>query len=148
MEIQQDFKELLELFNAHKVEYMIVGAYALAYHGVSRYTGDIDIFVKPDKDNAKRILAALDDFGFGSIGLKKSDFMSPDKMVQLGVPPVRVNIITSISGVTWKEALLGRLKGEFGDIAVNYLGRDQFVSNKRAMDRKKDQADLEALGEK
>lgn len=73
MEIQKDFKELLELFNAHKVEYMIVGGYALAYHGAPRYTGDIDLFVKPDEENAIRILKALDDFGFGSVGLNKND---------------------------------------------------------------------------
>ncbi len=147
MEVQQDFRELLELFNAHKIEYIIVGGYALAYHGAPRYTGDIDIFVKPNKHNAKRILAALDDFGFGSVGLKGADFISPDKVVQLGVPPVRIDIITSITGVTWEEALSGRIKGTYGDISTYYLGRDQFISNKRAMGRKRDQADLEALGE-
>ena len=74
MEVQQDFKELLELFNSHKIEYIIVGGYALAYHGAPRYTGDIDIFVRPDKQNAKRIIAALDAFGFESTGLKEADF--------------------------------------------------------------------------
>ena len=146
MEVQQDFKELLELFNSHRIEYIIVGGYALAYHGAPRYTGDIDIFVKPDKKNAKRIIAALDSFGFESSGLKNTDFISPDKIVQLGVPPVRIDIITSISGVTWEDAFTGRIKGNFDDITVYYLGRDQFILNKRAMGRKKDQADLEALG--
>jgi len=98
MEAQQDFRDLLELFNAHKVEYMIVGAYALAFHGSPRYTGDIDIFVRPESINAQRIMAALDEYGFGSVGLTVSDFESPDKVVQLGVPPVRVNIITLITG--------------------------------------------------
>ena len=147
MEVQQDFKELLKLFNSHKIEYIVVGGYALAYHGAPRYTGDIDIFVKPDKQNAKRIIAALDAFGFESIGLKEADFISPDKVVKLGVPPVRIDIITSISGVTWEDAFTGRIKGPFDDFTVNYLGRDQFILNKRAMGRKKDQADLEALGE-
>ncbi|OEU62063.1 MAG: hypothetical protein BBJ57_00190 [Desulfobacterales bacterium PC51MH44] len=147
MEIQQDFKELLELFNAHKVEYIIVGGYALAFHGAPRYTGDIDIFVKPDKGNARQILSALNKFGFGSVGLKESDFIDPEKIVQLGVPPVRVDIITTISGVSWEKAYSGKVEGKYGSIPVFYIARDQFIQNKKAIGRKKDQADLEALGE-
>ncbi len=147
MEVQNDFKELLELFNAHKVEYMIVGGYALAFHGAPRYTGDIDILVKPDQENALRVLSALEEFGFGSVGLEKSDFISQDKIVQLGVPPVRVDIITTISGITWEEAASGKVAGKYGDIPVYYIGRDQFIANKRAIGRKRDLADLEALGE-
>jgi len=147
MEEQQDFKELLELFNAHDVEYIIVGGYALAFHGAPRYTGDIDIFIKPDEINSKRILVALDKFGFGSLDLKESDFSKSDKVVQLGVPPVRIDIITSLSGISWKEAFAGRVKGQYGNISVYYLGLEQFILNKRATGRKKDLADLEALGE-
>ncbi|OGL39545.1 MAG: hypothetical protein A3C43_10910 [Candidatus Schekmanbacteria bacterium RIFCSPHIGHO2_02_FULL_38_11] len=147
MEVQQDFRELLALFNSHKVEYIITGGYALAFHGAPRYTGDLDIFVKPDEENARRVLAALDEFGFGSVGLKESDFTYPEKVVQLGVPPVRIDIISSLSGVLWEEALLGRVEGKYGDISVYYLGKNQFISNKRAMGRKKDMADIEALGE-
>jgi predicted nucleotidyltransferase len=146
MEIQQDFKDLLELFNAHKVEYIIVGGYALAFHGVPRYTGDIDIFVKPDSDNAGRIMSALKEFGFGSVGLSAEDFEKPGQVVQLGVPPVRIDIITSISGVLWNEAFSHRAPGKYGDIQVHYIGHEQFIMNKRAMGRKKDLADLEALG--
>ncbi len=146
MEAQQDFRELLELFNAHKVEYMIVGGYALAFHGAPRYTGDIDIFIKSDAENAQRILSALDKFGFKSIGLTIEDFENPEKVVQLGVPPVRVDIITSLSGVTWEDAYSGRETGKYGDISVYYIGRKQFISNKRATGRKKDLADIEAIG--
>lgn len=147
MEAQQDFKELLKLFNGHKVEYVIVGAYALAYHGVPRFTGDIDIFVKPSLNNAKRILSALSDFGFGSLNLTIGDFQNPDSVVQLGVPPVRIDIITSITGVTWLEADEGKVEGVYGDIPVYFLGKEQYIANKRAIGRKKDLADLEALGE-
>jgi hypothetical protein len=147
MEVQKDFKELLELFNAHKVEYLIVGGYALAFHGAPRYTGDIDIFVKPETENAKRILKALAEFGFGSVGLKEGDLIAPNKVVQLGFPPVRIDIITSISGVSWEEAYPKHDKGEYGDIPVCYIGREQYIANKRASGRKKDLADLEALGE-
>jgi hypothetical protein len=147
MKVQKDFRDLLELLNAHKVEYMIVGAYALAFHGAPRYTGDIDIFVRPDPENAQRVMAALNDFGFGSAGLTVADFEIGDKVVQLGFPPVRVDIVTSITGVSWEEAASGRVEGIYGNIPVNYIGREQFVLNKRALGRKKDLADLEALGE-
>jgi hypothetical protein len=147
MEAQKDFKELLELLNGHKIEYMIVGAYALAYHGAPRFTGDIDIFVKPSIENAQRILFALADFGFGSLNLTIEDFHNPDSVVQLGVPPVRIDIITSITGVTWEEADKGKVEGLYGDIPVHFLGREQYIANKRATGRKKDLADLESLGE-
>jgi hypothetical protein len=147
MEIQQDFKELLKLFSDHKVEYIIVGGYALAHHGAPRYTGDIDLFIKPDKNNAKNIIQALNDFGFGSIGLTEADFSSPGKVVQLGVPPVRIDIITSLTGLTWETAYSGRSNGKYGDLEVFYLGRSQLIMNKKAIGRKKDQADLEVLGQ-
>ena len=147
MEAQKDFRDLLELLNAHKVEYLIVGAYALAFHGAPRYTGDMDIYVKPDPTNAQRIMAALNDFGFGSVELSASDFEVEDKVVQLGFPPVRVDIVTSITGVSWEEAVSGRIEGTYGDVRVYYIGREQFISNKRVLGRKKDLADLEALGE-
>jgi len=147
MEVQQDFKDLLALFNVHKVDYIIVGAHALAYHGAPRYTGDMDILVRPDSENAQRVLRALDDFGFASLGLTVEDFTSPDKVVQLGVAPVRVDIVTSITGVSWKDAAAGRVAGTYGGLEVYYIGREQFILNKRALGRKKDLADLEAIGE-
>jgi hypothetical protein len=147
MEVQRDFKELLALFNAHNVDYLIVGAYALAFHGSPRYTGDMDILVRPDPENAQRVLSALDEFGFGSLGLSAGDFASPDKIVQLGVVPVRVDIITSITGLSWEEAAAGREKGNYGDVIAHYIGKRAIIRNKRALGRKKDLADLEALGE-
>ena len=146
MEAQQDFRDLLALFNAHKVDYLIVGAHALAYHGVPRYTGDMDILVRPDPENARRILKALGEFGFGSVGLTAEDFTLPDKMIQLGVAPVRMDIVTSITGVSWEEAAAGRVQGNYGDIVVYFIGRKEFIRNKQALGSKKDQADLEALG--
>jgi len=148
MEIQSDFKELLELFNSHKVEYLIIGAYALAFHGAPRYTGDIDLFVNPDPSNASRIVNALDEFGFGSLGLKAEDFIKSGQIIQLGVPPARIDIITSISGVSWQEAESGKIQGSCGSVPVNFVGRKQLIANKRATGRQKDMADLESLGEK
>lgn len=125
---------------------MIVGGYALAFHGAPRFTGDIDIYVRPDAENAQRVVKALEAFGFGSLGLSTADFLEPDKVVQLGVPPVRVDIVTSITGVTWEEAVSGREAGTYGDVPVSYIGREQFITNKRATGRNKDLADIDALG--
>ncbi|PJA26411.1 MAG: hypothetical protein CO189_11065 [candidate division Zixibacteria bacterium CG_4_9_14_3_um_filter_46_8] len=147
MEVQQDFRELLELFNAHKVEYLIVGAYALALHGAPRFTGDLDILIKPEEGNALRIIAALDKFGFSSLNLSTTDLEKPDTIIQLGIPPVRIDIITSLTAVSWDEAFRGKVEGLLGDVCVYYLGRDQYVTNKKAIGRNKDMADLEALGE-
>jgi hypothetical protein len=147
MEVQSDFKELLSLFNELRVEFIIVGGYALAFHGAPRFTADIDILVRPEPENARRIVQALERFGFKSAGLTAEDFVNPDRVVQLGVSPVRVDIMTSLSGVTSEEAFSGKVEGRYGDIPVYFIGRKQFVANKRAIGRKRDLADLEALGE-
>jgi len=147
VETQQDFKELLELFNSHGVDYIIVGSYALAYYGAPRYTGDIDLFVRPDKKNAEKIMKALDDFGFGSLDISAGDFSMPNKVIQLGRQPVRIDIMTSLSGVTWDESYAGRVEGKYGDITVHYIGREQFIKNKRSIGRLKDLADIEAINE-
>jgi hypothetical protein len=147
MEVQQDFRDLLALFKKHEVEFIIVGAYALGQLGAPRYTGDLDVYARPDPVNARRIIQALSEFGFGSVGLTETDFTEEGKVVQLGVPPVRVDIITSITGVSWEQTWSGRVKGLFGDLEVHYIGREEFILNKRALGRKKDLADLEAVGE-
>jgi hypothetical protein len=147
MEVQKDFKELLELFGNRKIESLVVGAYALAFYGAPRFTGDIDILVRPTSENASKIVAALDAFGFASLGLKAEDFEKAGHVVQLGVPPVRIDLVTSLTGVTWEEAWEGKEPGKYGDVDVYYLGREQLVRNKRALGRKKDLADLEALGD-
>ncbi len=147
MEVQPDFRDLLALFNEHEVAYIVVGGYALAFHGAPRFTGDIDLYVRPDPENARRVIAALSDFGFGSVGLSDDDFERPDKVIQLGMPPVRIDLITALTGVTWEEAEAGKVAGVYGDVPVFYLGRREFTANKRATGRRKDLADLEALGE-
>jgi hypothetical protein len=146
MVIQPDFRELLALFNRHGVEYLIVGGYALAFHGAPRFTGDIDIYVRPDLANGARIVAALDDFGFGGLDIAADDFAAPHRVVQLGVAPVRVDLITSISGVDWDEAVAGRIAGDYGDVPVHFIGLTALIANKRATARVKDLADLDALG--
>ena len=147
MGIQKDFKELLELFNAHNVEYVVVGGYALAFHGAPRFTGDIDLLVKPDSKNAQRVLAALKDFGFGSFNFSRSDFVGLGNVIQLGVPPIRIDIMTSITGVDWEKVQTGKVAGNYGGVVVHFLGKKEYIANKKAIGRKKDLADIEALGE-
>jgi len=147
MEIPNDFKELLELFNSHKVEYLIVGGYALAFHGAPRVTGDIDLFVRPTDENARRILAALGEFGFGSLDLSVEELTRPGMVVQLGVPPMRIDIITRVSGVSWEKADAAKVPSRYGDTPVHFISRDDFIANKKATGRLKDAADIEAIGE-
>jgi hypothetical protein len=147
MEVQPDFRDLFELLNEHEVEYLIIGGYALAFHGAPRYTGDIDILVQPHPENAQRIIRALAKFGFNFANLTADDFQNPDRVVQLGVPPVRIDLITSITGVSWEEAAASRESGHFGNVPVHYIGKSQFIVNKRATGRKRDLADIESLGE-
>ena len=145
MEIRKDFKELLESLNAREVEYIIVGAFALAWHGHPRYTGDLDLYVNPEPSNAARVMAALADFGFGSLGLTQGDFTEADQVIQLGVAPVRVDILTSISGVGWRDAWAGSVPGSYAETPVRYLGKAQYRANKLASGRLKDLSDLEAI---
>ena len=146
-DVPSDFRELLECLNAHEIDYLVVGSYALAFHGAPRATGDIDLLVKPDPQNAQRILAALADFGFASLQLDPEDFQLPDKVVQLGVPPIRADLITSISGVPWEQAWDTREAGTIAGVPVHFLGRESYITNKRAAGRSKDLTDIAALGE-
>ena len=140
-----DFKELFVLFNKHNVEYVIVGGYALAYHGAPRYTGDIDVLINPTEKNAECVLKALDEFGFSSLGLSQNDFTQPQQVLQLGYPPSRIDILTSVSGVDWNEITENTVSDNFMGQQVRYIGLEQFIKNKRASGRPKDLADIDAL---
>ena len=146
MALNQDFKDLLGLFNKNHVDYIIVGAFALALHGAPRYTGDLDLLVKSDTANAERIMKSLVEFGFGSLDLSEKDFLTPGQVVQLGYPPVRIDLLTSITGVSWEEAFTERVEAHFDDTPVAFLGKKELIKNKRALGRARDLADLEAIG--
>lgn len=146
MELYPEWKELFESFDARGVEYLVVGGHALAFHGAPRFTGDLDILVRPTEANAHRVILALKDFGFDFPNLTAEDFMELESVVQLGRPPVRVDLLTSLSGVTWEEANLGKTPGKFGELTVNFLGRTDLIRTKRATGRRQDLADIEALG--
>jgi hypothetical protein len=147
MKVHRDFKDFISLMNANGVEYVIVGSFALSFHGHPRATGDMDVWIRRSPENASRILKALDEFGFGSLGVTEDDLLE-DKVIQLGQPPVRIDLMTELDGLIPDEIWAGRIAGRFGDMSVFYLGREAFVRNKRSLGRHKDLADLEALGEK
>jgi hypothetical protein len=147
MKPHKDFVELVALFNANDVEFLIVGAYALAFYGVPRFTGDLDLYVHPAPENAQNVIKALDQFGFRSLGYQLDDFVSSERVVQLGVAPVRIDIMTSLSGVSWQLAWQNRKVGLFGELPVFFLGKEEFIANKRALGRPRDLADLDALKE-
>lgn len=146
MSAQPDFRDLLSALNARGVEFVIVGAFALAHHGRPRATGDLDVWIKPTSENARKLLAALADFGFASVKLSESDILS-GQVIQLGYPPVRIDLLTSLDGVSPEEIWGQREAGVFGDVPANYLSRACLVRNKRATGRRQDLADLESLGE-
>jgi predicted nucleotidyltransferase len=143
--LNNDFKEFAELLNAHAVEYLVVGGYALAAHGHPRYTGDIDFWVSHEAGNISRLLAVLDEFGFGSLGLSAADF-TDDTVVQLGQPPRRIDLLTGIDGVDFPDCWLRRETVHVDGVPLQLIGLADFKANKRAAGRLKDLADLEALG--
>lgn len=145
MEVQKDFKELFALLNKHRVEFVIVGGYALAFHGAPRTTGDIDVLLHGTDDNARRVIAALAEFGFANLGFRPQDFTKPGMVVQLGVSPIRVDLLTSLSGVTWAQVDGGKVPADYGGVPVHFIGREELIANKKALGRLQDLADIEAL---
>jgi len=145
LEVGSDWIELLELFRSHRVEVVVVGAYALALHGHPRNTGVIDLLVRPTEENARRVMAALTDSGFGGVGLSVDDFCRQEQVVRLGRNPKRIDLLTSITGVSWEEAWEGSEVGWLGTERVHFLGREQYIANKRATGRLQDRADIQTL---
>jgi hypothetical protein len=145
MNLQKDLREFVELLNALDVHFLIVGAFAVAYHGHPRYTADIDLFVEKSTANAERMLNAIHQFGFGDIGLTKEDFLRDDQVVQLGVAPNRIDILTFLSGVSFEEAWASRESGDIGGINAPFISRAMLKQNKLVSGRPQDLADLEHL---
>jgi hypothetical protein len=143
--MHQDFKELLCEFNAHGVEYLVVGAHALAAHGHVRATKDIDVWVHATRDNAARVIAALAAFGAPLHGTTIEDLAGPDFVLQIDVDPIRIDILTSITGVTFEQAWPARLQAAFDGEPVGVLSREHLIENKVATGRAQDLADVEIL---
>jgi hypothetical protein len=136
----------IESLNSNGVEYLIVGAVALAYHGFPRYTGDLDVLVRNSPGNTRRLESALAGFGFASLGLKAADFADSYRVIQLGVPPNRIDLLTSITGVPFDEAWGDRVDADLEGTRVSFISRQALIRNKRLAGRAQDKADLEVLG--
>lgn len=143
--LNPDFRDMLSALCEEEAEFLVVGAYALAAHGLPRATGDLDIWVRADEPNAVRVMAALERFGAPLHDLRIEDLASPDTVFQIGVPPRRIDILTSIDGVEWGEAWLRRLGLEIEGIRFPVIGREEMIRNKRACGRPQDLADVERL---
>jgi hypothetical protein len=145
--VNEDFLDMLDALSRHEVDFLVVGAYALAAHGCPRATGDIDLLVRPDLENARRVYSALLDFGapVQAHGITELDFASTGVVYQLGLPPNRIDLLTSISGVDYATASTDALSGNIGSVAVRFIGRSALLMNKRAAGRTKDIADAEWL---
>ncbi|MCK6683030.1 MAG: hypothetical protein L6R30_11515 [Thermoanaerobaculia bacterium] len=145
--LNEDFLDLLAAFSAHEVAFVVVGAHALAIHGIPRATGDLDVLVQSCEANAQRVLSALREFGapVDAHGLTEEDLSLPGTVYQMGLPPRRIDILTSVSGLSFEEAHATRVEIRIGDIVVGFLGREALLKNKRAAARPKDLADVELL---
>jgi hypothetical protein len=147
VDVNEDFVDIAKGFVDNGVDFLIVGAYALAAHGFPRTTGDIDLFVRPTPENAARVFRALADFGapIAAHGVTQRDFEVEDKVYQLGLPPRRIDILTSISGVSFDEAAEAAIEGNLGPVRVRFIGKAAMARNKLASGRPKDLADAELL---
>lgn len=143
--MNRDFRDLLAEFNAHGVEYLVVGAHALAAHGHVRATKDLDVWVRPEPENARRVLAALRSFGAPLQDLSENDLTTSGVVFQIGVPPLRIDVLTAIDGVKFDEAWPARMRTEFADVPVAVLSKQHTIQNKRASGRLQDLADIERL---
>jgi len=145
MKLAPDFDEFIGSLTAHGVEFVVVGAYALAFHGAPRFTGDLDVLIRPTVENATRLLTALAACGFPIDTLSPDDVADRRRMLEMGVPPVQIHVMSTISGVEWEDAWADRVEGPLGSHTVPFLGRPTFLRNKRAAGRAKDLADIDAL---
>jgi hypothetical protein len=140
-----DFKEFLKLLNAHRVEYLVIGGYAVGYHGYPRATADLDVWIAMHPRNGKKVVAALKEFGFDVPGAVAALLLKADQVIRMGVPPVRIEISTTISGVTFGEVYAEKVVDELDGIPVNLINLEYLKINKRASGRYKDLNDLENL---
>jgi hypothetical protein len=143
--VNNDFNALLRAFVAHKVDFLLIGAHALALHGAPRFSEDLDVWVCPTPQNATRVYNALVEFGAPMLDVTEADFARDDIVYQIGVAPIRIDVLTSISGVSFDQAWPNRVAVRYGDTEVSIIGRDDLLANKLATARPKDLADVEAL---
>jgi len=145
--MHQDFLDLLRAFVDRSVRFLVVGAYALAVHGRPRATGDLDVWVDATPENAAKVMSALERFGAPTAQVSVEDFSRPGIVFQMGLPPVRIDVLTELSDLTFTEAWSSRMQAAFGPVMADVIGREAFIKNKRATGRARDLGDIESLGE-
>jgi len=145
--LTQDFKEFLELLNKNQVEYLIVGGYAVAMHGYPRYTGDLDIWINANRETAAKMIEVLGEFGFGSLGLRQTDFMESGNVIQMGYPPFRIDILTRADGVDFADCYRNRVIVEHDGVIMPIININDLQKNKAATGRPKDLEDLRNLND-
>jgi len=143
--LNQDFREFIQLLNDNQARYLVVGGYAVALHGYPRYTKDLDVWIEMTPHNATRVVLALQKFGFGSLGLKEQDFLEADTIIQLGYPPRRIDLLTTLPGVDFDNCFAKRMVVELDSVPVNFIDLESLKKNKRAAARAQDLADIENL---
>ena len=143
--LHRDLRELLALFSSNNVEYIVVGGHAVAFHGYPRFTEDLDCFVRPTEENGSRIVQALREFGFASVGLSAADFAVDDRMIQLGRAPNRVDLLTRLHAVAFDDAWLTKVGGTMDGVPVWFIDRESLLRNKRATGRPQDLADADFI---
>jgi predicted nucleotidyltransferase len=143
--LPQDFKEFLRLLNSEQIEYLIVGGYAVAYHGYPRPTGDLDIWVEVSRDTAARLVVALEKFGFGRAGATEELFLEPGRVIRLGEPPVRIELLTSITGVAFVTCRQRSIMADFDGVPAYVISREDLITNKVAAGRDRDRDDVRHL---
>ena len=141
----QDFREFVELLIKHNVDYLIVGGYAVGIHGYPRYTGDLDIWLHNTPENADKILKAVNEFGFSTYGLKAADFTKPENIIQLGYPPLRIDLLTHIDGVGFDACFPNRKEVVIENLTANFISYHDLLKNKKASGRNRDKDDIENL---
>ena len=145
MKVEKDYEEFIRLLNAQNVEYLLVGAYAVAHYAEPRNTGDIDFLINPTKENAKRVLAVLKNFGFGKLTISERDLLDPEMVIQLGFPPVRIDLITSLGTANFDDLYEKKSAVHLGTVKTHVVSLDHLITSKKEAGRPKDKADLAAL---
>jgi len=145
MEISSDYKDLFSILKKHKVKYLVVGAYAVMYYTEPRFTKDLDIWVKSDKENASKVYNALKEFGAPLINVSPKDFTKKEIIYQIGVAPIRVDIMTSLPNVRFDTAWKNRKKSRYGEIPINIIGLNELIRSKKKSNRRQDELDIEML---
>lgn len=145
--LNKDFREFIESLNSNKVKFLVLGGYALAFHGHPRYTKDLDIWLEASSENARRIIQALADFGFAGLGVSKDDFLVEGQIVQLGYPPNRIDLINSPDGIDFDECYKARIEIDLNGLIIPIIDLENFRKNKKAAGRAQDLADLEKLSD-